>query len=101
MTDLILSLTFVFLLALIYRKRWQVYHADPFTAAYRKAVNVMYVWRSWNAPDLVIPKQTLDYGFYLATYTVTMWGECHEVVECLNGCQGLIGCSEMGVRRCK
>uniref|UniRef100_A0A0P4W127 PKD/REJ-like domain-containing protein n=2 Tax=Scylla olivacea TaxID=85551 RepID=A0A0P4W127_SCYOL len=55
------------------KKRWQVYHADPLTAAFREAVIIMHEWKSWDKPELVIPKFTLDYGFYLATYTLTMW----------------------------
>lgn len=55
------------------KKRWQVYEADPITATYLEPVLIMYTWKSWDAPELVIPKHTLKYGFYLATYTVTMW----------------------------
>lgn len=62
------------LLILTCRKQWEIYHADPITAAYMEAIPIMNIWTSWDAPQLVIPQHTLDYGFYLATYTVTMWG---------------------------
>ena len=61
--------------SVIFRKRWQIYHADPETGQLGKPVSVMNIIDSWDATDLAIPKRFLDYGVYMLVYTITMVGK--------------------------
>lgn len=59
----------------LFRKRWQIYHskADPYELSV--AWTHMLTLPSWNTAELLILKNTLEYGLYTVQYTLTMWGQ--------------------------
>ncbi|KAK4295141.1 hypothetical protein Pmani_032283 [Petrolisthes manimaculis] len=64
------------------KKRWQIYHAkaDPYELSI--PWTFMRTYPSWNTAELMILKNTLDYGLYYIQYTLTMWGQLPRV-SCL------------------
>ncbi|XP_069977559.1 polycystin family receptor for egg jelly [Penaeus vannamei] len=55
------------------KKRWQIYHVDATTGATMQPVIIMNIITSWNKPEISIPKIFLTYGYYVLTYSLTMW----------------------------
>lgn len=59
----------------VFRKRWQILHVDEMNGRVTNQVVIMNIITSWNKSELVIPKRFLQYGYYMALFTITMWGE--------------------------
>nr|XP_045602514.1 uncharacterized protein LOC123760774 [Procambarus clarkii] len=55
------------------RKRWQLYLTNATTGDLLEYIPTMYVYSSWDKPQLSIPARRLDYNLYIAWYTLTMW----------------------------
>ncbi|KAK3877407.1 hypothetical protein Pcinc_017874, partial [Petrolisthes cinctipes] len=65
------------------KKRWQLYHAkaDPFELSI--PWTFMRTYPSWNTAELMILKNTLEYGLYYVQYTLTMWDPDVPIVQSL------------------